>query len=351
MPVPVKHRKIAAFVDHPSPIPGLPRGQAGRADHLVAAFAADLPLRAIEHHFEGVFAELQGNIAEFVAPVAPVRVVRAQHPVAIEFGIPARRQGAAQGGRAEPRRQIERAVGDKGPATVAGLRAECRPRGFDIAQRNLSRAQRAQQGSVGIMAEQPHPQRLRRQPVLRGQPGGIAHPQHLAAGQRFVSQFRPMAARGPGLDLPIHRRPAPWPIGHDSPGQLPRIGAELIGAKSRRATFALQRFEEGQLVRALDHHGEIAQIAAQAHPQPARQRRQAGAPAFRGVDNLAGFQRTAFPHHGGGAGGAVDHQGALLGKHPAAQPAGRLVEPHRQVERLDHIGKVEADLLIGLVAA
>ena len=100
--------QVAAFFGNPGPIERLPGRNPRLPDRHAGAFALDLALRAIKHDFEFVIAEQQFDIVEIIAPVAAIRLERAQFPVAIEFRVPSGRQRPAQRGHAEPRRAVDR---------------------------------------------------------------------------------------------------------------------------------------------------------------------------------------------------------------------------------------------------
>ena len=344
--------QIAAFVEDPGPVPGLAGRDAFDPDRLAGPVMADLALRAIEHHVELVLAELQFDIGEFVAPVAAIGLIGPQHAVAVQFGIPAGRQSAAQRGGSESRGQVERAVGNEGAAAIGALRGKRAGRGIDIAEGQLGRAQRPQHPTRRIVAIGLEPDRIRRERILPGNPRGIAHAEHLAAGEDFVTGAEPAVPRPLRLGLDIDRGRAPGLIGRLGLGQGGKV--EFAGgrlAKSRRATFALDRLEERQLAIGFDHDRHVAEVRAEPHPHPARQRRQAHAPAFGGVVDRVGTDRPTSVHGLYRIRIAIDHQPLILCEDPASCAARLLVEPHRQIERLDQVGKIDADPARGLIAA
>ena len=289
--------QIAALIDNSAPVPSLARRQAFNPDVLAGPFAADLALRAIEHDFEVVLTKLQLDIREFIAAIAAIGLIGPQRAVAIEFSVPTVWQRSAQRGQPKPRGQVERAIRNERAAAITALCGECAGGGIDITQRNLRRTKRPQHLSCRIVAIKLQSQRIRRDTVASRNPRGIAHSNDFAAGERFVLRSDPAAAAPLALNLDIDRGRAPGLVG--------RIGLRQAGEvkltvgrplKSCRATFALDRFQKRQFAVAFDHHGQIADVRPELHPQPLRQRGQAHAPAFGRIKDRRCADRPVSVH-------------------------------------------------------
>lgn len=152
------------------------------------------------------------------------------------------------------------------------------------------------------------------------------------------------------LNHRVHRGSPPGAIGQIGVRQQAEV--ERLGrAKSRRATPALERRDEGQRRVAFEQQGRVRQVGLKGNPEPARQARPLDAPAFRRVVDLAGPERGVSVHGLYRILLAVKDKRLVLRKQPAGCAARLLVEPDRQIEGLDEIREVDADAAGCLVPA
>ena len=100
-----------------------------------------------------------------------------------------------------------------------------------------------------------------------------------------------------------------------------------------------------------DDQQRIALIGHQAEPQPVAEPGRRDTPAFRRVVNIIRAQLASSVHDLYCIGFAVDRQRMAFFERPAGCAAQLLVEPHRYIERDDHIGKIDTGAAGNLVTA
>ena len=256
----------------PGPVFELAGGHGAEAHRNALALVPDLTLRSIENDLEVVVAVDERNL-ELVAPVDAVALVGEQLAVAIELGIPAEREHAAQDRGTEARRTVERRVADEQAAPHACPAGDVARRHLDIAGDDLSRAQRPEHAALGVHPEGPHAQALRNALPVGRETQVETGEGDLAAGEHLVACLEPAAARAlPVVALGDHvdRGCAPQRIGLVGA----RVDAQValaLGTKSRRATFALDGLDEGKRLVAFEREHRVGQVGSERNAEPPAQ--------------------------------------------------------------------------------
>jgi hypothetical protein len=291
---------------------------------------------------------------EGIAAVAAVVLETQQLAVAIDLGVPPCGQGPAQRGRREARRPRHRPVGDEQPAPNRALAGErARERGH-VACSDLGCLERAEEVPFGIVPECAQAQRGWAAERVRCRAALKARAPEFAGGVQLVSGLsdhpKSRLAAESQLDHGVGRRRAPGAIGQLRLRQQTEV-ERLVRAKSRGATFALDRLEERQRLVAGEQKRRIRQVWLEAYPEPARQAGSLDAPAFGSIVHLVRTHRSTFVHGLYRILLAIEDERLVLREQPPGCAARLLVEPHRQVERLDEVGEIHANAARGLIAA
>ena len=126
---------------------------------LTSSWRSNLPLRSVEHHPDPVFAIQKLNVVKHIALIGRGLGEAEQLVVAIDFGLPARRQIAFETRAVERGLSVQRTIGDHGPAAPRRRACQAAIEALDVAEAEVGGVGGAEQVPVGIGAIGPEPER------------------------------------------------------------------------------------------------------------------------------------------------------------------------------------------------
>ena len=209
--------QIAAGLVDPGPIPGLARRRILLPDIDHFASRSDLPLGAVHHDIDAIFAVQQLHVVEMIALVAAGLGKSKQLAVAIQLRFPPDRQFAFESRAVEAGGGEQGLVGDRHAAAVgtAAEQAAVMPR--YVAEFEMGRIERAEQPAVGVRAIGAEADRLGLALVVGGRLRAVGQLRHFAGGvdRGAAVDLGPVrrAIGDPAADYEVERRRAPHAVG------------------------------------------------------------------------------------------------------------------------------------------